>query len=103
MKGVSRRDEKRAEAEVRQREARARKPFEKKLAAIEGELGTLQEEAGSTQAWLASEEAYAEGNRERLHSALKRQAEVQGRIAALEDDWLWTHAQMEAEVNRTRG
>jgi len=103
MKGVSRRDEKRAEAEVRQREARARKPFEKKLAALEGELGTLQEEAGSTQAWLASEEAYAEGNRERLHSALKRQAEVQGRIAALEDDWLWTHAQMEAEVNRTRG
>jgi len=102
VKGVSRKDEKRAEAEVRQREGRARKPFQKKLTEIEGELEPLQAEAKAMEEWLASTESYGEGGRERLESVLKRRAEVAGRIAALEDDWLWTHAQMEAEVNRTR-
>jgi ATP-binding cassette subfamily F protein 3 len=100
---ISRKEEKRVQAEVRQRESQARKPFEKRIAAIEGELAPLQEEASATDAWLASAEAYEEANRERMQSALKRQAEIRARIAALEDDWLWTQAQMEAEVNRARG
>ena len=99
---VSRREEKRAEAQARQRESSARKPYEKKLAGIEAELTPLQEEAGTMETWLASEEAYTEGNRERLQAALKRQAEVRARIGQLEDDWLWTHAEMEKEVNRAR-
>jgi ATP-binding cassette subfamily F protein 3 len=102
-RNVSRKEEKRIEAEVRQRESQARKPFEKRIAAIEAELAPLQEEATATDAWLASAEAYEEANRERMQAALKRQAEIRARIAALEDDWLWTQAQMEAEVNRARG
>jgi len=98
----TRKEERRAEAEVRQREAQARKPFEKKLAAIEAELEPLQQEAAATDAWLASAEAYEEGNRERLQELLKRQAEVKSRITTLEDDWLWTQARMDEEVNRAR-
>ena len=101
-RAVTRKDERRAEAEARSREAQARKPFEKKLAAIEAELDPLQAEATETDAWLASTDAYEEPNRERLQAALKRLAEVRSRIAALEDDWLWTQAQMESEVNRAR-
>ena len=97
---VNRRQERRAEAEVRARESSARKPFEKRLGAIESELVPLTAEARQTEAWLASPEAYEEVNRERLQGTLKRRAEVAGRIATLEEDWLWVQAEMEKEVER---
>jgi ATP-binding cassette subfamily F protein 3 len=92
---VSRKDERRAEAAARQREADARKPFEKKLAAIERELDPLTAESRETEAWLATAEAYEEANRERMQLALKRRGELAERIATLEDDWLWIQAEME--------
>jgi ATP-binding cassette subfamily F protein 3 len=98
----NRRDERRAEAQSRQREAAARKPFEKRLAAIEAELETLTRESRETEAWLASSEAYAEGERERLQQALKRRGEVASRIGALEDDWLWVQAEMDRAVEAAR-
>jgi ATP-binding cassette subfamily F protein 3 len=98
----SRKDERRVEAQLRQREAQARKPFEKRLAAIETELEPLAVEAKETEAWLASGEAYAAENKDRLQAALRRRREVVERIATLEDDWLWTQAQMEREVAKER-
>ena len=100
--GVSRRGERRAEAERRQRESRARKPFEERLAAIDAELEALGREASGTEAWLAGAEAYEAGNRQRLQAALRRRAEITGRIATLEDDWLWIQAQMESAVDSAR-
>jgi ATP-binding cassette, subfamily F, member 3 len=97
---VSRKEERQAEAEARQKRAQARKPFEKRLTAIESELALLTREAGAAETWLASTEAYDEGNRERLQEALKRRAEVLARIATLEDDWLWAQAEMDQEVDR---
>ena len=91
----SRREERRAEAALRQRAAQARRPFEKKLAAIEAELEPLQTEAREAETWLASAEAYEEANRERLQALLRRRGEVAERIAALEDEWLWTQAEIE--------
>ncbi len=99
---VSRRDERRVEAEQRQRESRARKPFEERLAAIDAELESLGREAAQTEAWLAGAEAYDAAHRERLQAALRRRAEIAGRIATLEDDWLWIQAQMESAVNSAR-
>jgi ATP-binding cassette subfamily F protein 3 len=99
--GVSRKDERRAEAEVRQRLAQARKPFEKKLAAIEAELEPLAVESREAEAWLASGEAYEEANRERLQSMLRRRGEIAERIATLEEDWLWNQAQMEKALADT--
>jgi ATP-binding cassette subfamily F protein 3 len=92
---VSRKEERRAEAAVRQREAQARKPFEKRLAGIESELEALASESRQIEEWLASGEAYGEAERERLQATLKRRAEVAARIATLEDDWLWVQAEME--------
>ncbi|HSJ96275.1 MAG TPA: ATP-binding cassette domain-containing protein, partial [Myxococcota bacterium] len=57
---VSRKDERRAEAAARQRGAQARRPFEKRLAAIEAELEPLVRETAETEAWLASAAAYEE-------------------------------------------
>jgi ATP-binding cassette subfamily F protein 3 len=99
---VDRKAVKRAEAEARQRTADAKKPFEKKIRAIEKALEPLQREQAALDAWLASDEAYAEGNREILAEKSRRHGEVAARIAQLEEDWLWTGAQMDAEVNRAR-
>ena len=92
---VSRKEERRVEAEARQRAANARKPFERRLAAIEAELEPLSAESRDAEAWLASGEAYEEVNRGRLQATLRRRGEIAERIATLEDDWLWNQAQME--------
>ncbi|QJR16831.1 ATP-binding cassette domain-containing protein [Usitatibacter palustris] len=97
-----RKAQRRSEAEARQRIAEVKKPFEKKLRAIEKELESLQAEGAEADAWLASEQAYEEGNRERLKGLTQRRGEVAARIAQLEEDWLWAQANMETEVNRVR-
>ncbi|MGZ5062913.1 MAG: ATP-binding cassette domain-containing protein [Usitatibacter sp.] len=100
---VNRRQERRSEAGARQREAAARKPFEKRLAAMEAELATLSRESAEAEAWLASPEAYEEGNRDRLQSTLRRRGELASRISGLEDDWLWAQAEMEKAVKAGSG
>jgi len=98
----NRKQERRIEAARRQREADARRPFEKKLAALEEELQTLGDEASRLESWLASGEAYEETQREKLQAASRRRGEIATRIAQLEEDWLWSQAEMEREVNRAR-
>ncbi len=95
---ISRKDERRNEARLRQHSANARKPYEKKLAAIERELEPLSAESRETEAWLAAPEAYDDANRERLQAALKRRAELAERISQLEHDWLWNQAEMDKAV-----
>jgi len=96
--GVTRKEERRMEAQERQRQSELRKPFEKRIAAIEHEMEPLTREAAETEAWLAAGEAYGETNRERLQETLKRRAELSHRIAALEEDWLRVQAEMEKAV-----
>jgi len=60
---VSRREERRVEAERRQREARVRRPFEERIARIEAELEELRRQSDEAEAWLASPDAYQEPNR----------------------------------------
>ncbi len=97
LAAVDRKTQKRIEAEARQRQAEARRPFEKKIAAIERELEPLQREKAELDSWLASSEAYAEGNRALLPDKVKRQGEVTARIGALEEDWLWASAELDAQ------
>ena len=94
---VDRKAQKRLAAEVRQRLAEARKPFEKKIAAIDRELGPLQREKAELDQWLASGEAYDEANKALLADRIKRQGEVAARVSALEDDWLWASAALESQ------
>jgi ATP-binding cassette, subfamily F, member 3 len=99
----NRREERRVEAAQRRRESQARKPFEKKLSEIEGELAQLQAEASRTETWLATPEAYEESRREQMQAAMRRRADIAERTKRLEDDWLWTQAEMERELGRVRG
>src|SRR5262249_13128994 len=97
---VDRKTQKRIEAEARQRLADVRRPYEKKIAAIEKALGPLQQEKAELDAWLGSPEAYDETNKTALPDELKRQGELAGRIAQLEEDWLWASAELDARVKR---
>jgi len=99
----NRREERRIEAAQRQRESQVRKPFEKKLAQIEGELDQLHAEGTQAEAWLATPEAYEESRRDELQVALRRRVEIAARTRQLEDDWLWTQAEIEREMERVRG
>jgi len=99
---VSRREERRREAGRREREARARRPFEARIGEIEAALEALGRESGEIEAWLAGGEAYEAANRERLQAALRRRGEVAAETARLEEDWLWQQARMEEELARVR-
>ena len=99
---ASRRDERRAQAERRQKESRARRPYEERIAAIDAELAALGREDAEAEAWLAGAEAYAEGNRERLQTTLRRRAEIASRVETLEDEWLWEQARLDEELRRLR-
>ncbi len=99
---VSRREERRVEAERRQREAQVRRPFEERIARIEAEIEALRRESDEAQAWLASPQAYEAAHRERLQEALKRRGEASSRIASLEDDWLEAHAHLERALQDSR-
>ena len=99
---MNRREERRAEAEQRQREARARRPFERRIAKIEEELEALRRESAGTEAWLASEAAYEAGNRERLQETLKRRAAIEARVSLLEDEWLEAQARLEQALQESR-
>jgi ATP-binding cassette, subfamily F, member 3 len=101
-KGPDRRAQKRAQAEARQRLADAKKPFEKRIAAIEEEIARLQPEKEALDAWLASGEAYGEAMRAELAEKSRRHGEIAALIAQLEEDWLWASAEMDAAVNRSR-
>jgi ATP-binding cassette subfamily F protein 3 len=99
---ANRKEERKAEAANRRRESDARKPFEKKLAAIEAELKVLGEEAAAAETFLGSGEAYEESQRERMQETMRRRGEIATRIATLEEDWLWTQGQMETELSRLK-
>ncbi|WP_028535325.1 ATP-binding cassette domain-containing protein [Paludibacterium yongneupense] len=94
--GVNRKEQKRLEAETRQRLARARKPLEQQLARLDKELAALGEEKAVLDAFLSSGEAYAAENRARLADSVRQQGEVASRLAQAEERWLEVQEQIEA-------
>ena len=80
--------QRRAEAAERARLAELRKPLQRKLADVEAELKALEAEKQELETWLASEDAYAENNKERLLIVLERQGDLGWRLARAESAWL---------------
>ena len=84
----SRKAQKRAEAEARQARHARRKPLAERLARIDAAIETLACDKAAAERWLASEEAYADANRERLKETIAQQGDVGWRLARLEAEWL---------------
>jgi ATP-binding cassette subfamily F protein 3 len=87
---ADRKEQKKTDAEARQRLAAARKPLEKKLAELDTKLKALTAEKTNIETWLSDESAYTEEKKPQLQEMLKRQGEVAGAISDVEWEWLAT-------------
>lgn len=93
---VNRRDQRRAEADERQRLAQLRKPLTKAVEQVEKKMAQLQQAKHDIDAFMADEASYAEANKARLVEMLKRQGEVEAELAQLEERWL----ELQEEIER---
>jgi ATP-binding cassette, subfamily F, member 3 len=91
-----RKDQKKQDADARQRLANARKPLEKKLAELDGKLKTLAAEKQNIETWMSDESAYTEDKKAQLQEMLKRQGEVKTAIEDTEWEWMSVSEQLEA-------
>jgi ATP-binding cassette subfamily F protein 3 len=92
----SRREQRRAQAQARERMAAQRKPLERALREVEGDLERLTQEKQRLETLLAAPDLYAAESRERLRAALREQAQVKQRLQEVEERWLELQGQLEA-------
>ena len=82
------RDQRRADAAARDVRSQQRKPIEQRIRRIETKLAEAEAKRKAIEATLASPDAYADANRDRLKQALLDQAFLTRDITQLEADWL---------------
>ncbi len=92
----SRKEQRRLEADARNRLSAQRKPLEKELKQVETELQRLETDKRRLETALADPNLYGSENRERVKGLLLEQADVTGRLQALEERWLALQTQIEA-------
>ncbi|SOY47338.1 putative ABC transporter, atp_binding component [Cupriavidus taiwanensis] len=92
---VNRKDQRRAEADERQRLSALRKPLTKELEKVEKRMAALQTAKEEIDQFMADESSYAEANKTKLMEMLKRQGEVNGELETLEEKWLELQEQIE--------
>ncbi len=91
----NRKDTKRLEAQIRQQRAQRSKPLRQKIEHAEALLAKLGAEQAESEAFLASEEAYKEHNKAKLHQYLAKTAEVKVQLAQTEESWLALQEELE--------
>ena len=92
---VNRKQERRTEAAQRQRLAQLRKPLQNELTRLDQELERLSAEKARLEAVLADPATYKDKNKALLTESLRERAQVNGRLAEIEERWLELHEQME--------
>ncbi|WP_413194868.1 ATP-binding cassette domain-containing protein [Pararobbsia alpina] len=93
---VDRKEQKRLEAEARQKLAQQRKPLQNKLTKLEAELDKLSAEKAKLDAFVADPESYDAARKAELTDALRKQADVTAKLEQVEADWLDIQEQLEA-------
>ncbi|NHR06459.1 ATP-binding cassette domain-containing protein [Chromobacterium haemolyticum] len=93
--GQNRKEQKRQEAEARQRLSQLRKPLQNKLNKLEKELDQLSAAKAELDGFMASADAYEDANRQKLADAVRRQGEVATRLAEAEEAWLEVQTELE--------
>ncbi|WP_322043344.1 ATP-binding cassette domain-containing protein [Paraburkholderia sp. J67] len=93
--GVNRKEQRRQEAETRQRLGHLKRPLQAKIGKIEKEMDALNAEKATLDAFVADPASYEAAQKTRLTESIRRQAEVQARLEALEADWLEAHEELE--------
>ncbi|HBD34955.1 MAG TPA: ABC transporter, partial [Cupriavidus sp.] len=92
---VNRKDQRRAEADERQRLSVLRKPLTKELEKVEKRMSVLQADKTTIDAFMSDASSYDDANKTKLKDMLKRQGEVTGELEQLEERWLELQEQIE--------
>jgi ATP-binding cassette subfamily F protein 3 len=92
---MSRKEQKRAEAEERNRRFARRKPVEAGIKAAEKDMQKLGLERERLEKLLAAPDMYAESRKEDLRRCLREQADVTAKLQKAEEQWLKLSAELE--------
>ena len=90
---VSRKDQKRREAEFRQ----AMRPLKQKLEKLEARMSKLQAELGEIEQSMGDPELYTEGQKPRLTALLARQGPLKGELEEVEMAWMTLSEELETQ------
>ncbi|MBS1186006.1 MAG: ATP-binding cassette protein [Burkholderiaceae bacterium] len=93
---LDRREQRRQEAEQRQRLSALKKPLENQIKKLEQRMAQLNETKAAVDAQLAEQTIYDAANRDKLKTLLTEQAGCAKELAQLEDDWLDRQNELEA-------
>ncbi|MDE1184042.1 ATP-binding cassette domain-containing protein [Paraburkholderia sp.] len=93
--GQNRKGQRRQDAETRQKLSQLKKPLQNRIQKIEKEMDTLNAEKATLDAIVADPASYDVAQKARLTDAIRRQAEVNARLEALEAEWLDKHEELE--------
>jgi ATP-binding cassette subfamily F protein 3 len=85
---VDRKEQRRLEAEERQRLGALRKPIENRVKKLEEQMAKLQEKKAAVDARLADPAIYDAANKEELKTLLLAQADCAKQLEQVESDWL---------------
>ncbi len=91
----NRKDQRRQEAEARQKLSHLKKPLQSRIAKLEKEMDALNAEKAALDAFTADAASYESAMKTKLTDALRRQAEVQARLETLEAQWLEAQEELE--------
>jgi ATP-binding cassette subfamily F protein 3 len=92
---ASRKEQRRQDAETRQKLSHLKKPLQSRINKIEKEMDALNAEKATLDAFVADPASYDPEQKTRLTEAIRRQADVNARLEALEAEWLDTHEELE--------
>ena len=92
---IDRKEQKRFEAQERQRLSALRKPLEKRLQKIEAEMGDLQTEKLTIETTLADSAIYEVARKDELRQLLEQQLRCKLALDKLESEWLQLQEQLE--------
>jgi len=93
---VDKKEQKRQDAEQRQRVATLRKPIDNKIKTLETQIAKRNEQKATVDAQLAEPSIYDAANKAKLKTLMADQAYYTKDLAQLEGDWLGLQEQLEA-------
>ncbi|MDD5366073.1 MAG: ATP-binding cassette domain-containing protein [Gallionellaceae bacterium] len=93
---VDRKEQKRMEAEARQRLATQRKPIEARIRRIEEQMDRHNKRKAGIEALLAGTDIYAEARKDELKQLMFEQATLIRDLERLETEWMQQHEALEA-------
>lgn len=94
-KPLDRKEQKRLEAEERQRLFTLKKPLEKRIGWLETEIGKLNDKKTAIDSQLADSAIYEQANKDKLKKLLADQVECTKLLAAYEEEWLEKQDELE--------